>query len=240
MSTSGYEQIYARVVIDAKEEITRFNAIKPSQTPALDPESTEVTTRQSSSALSFLGSAGFGSPSINAKFAGQLGAESLSHLETRNYGSRITQGDRDGVVWWGFNIDDPNEREAGKELDTLPSVEFEFLGKNASLPPRLHVEVASCWSSISSSENRQAWLQTWIGLAKSKGLLYSNLCQIVHLEIPSMLFEDCEYKSLTDVRQSSCHTQVKLFEGSHVVHIIPSVGFVDRTVPSGSEPIKYI
>ena len=142
------------MVIDAKEELTRVDAIKPSRTPAIGLESTEVTTRQSSSALGFSGSAGLGSPSIKGIFSGHLGAESSSYLETRNYGSRITQGDSYGVVWWGFNVDDPHAQEAGIELlDTLPSAEFEFLGKNASLPARLHVEVVSCWSLISSTES---------------------------------------------------------------------------------------
>ena len=128
--TTGYEQVHARVVIDAKEELTRVDAIKPSRTLAIGPESTEVTTRQSSSALGFSGSAGFGSPSIKAMLSGHLGAESSSSMETRNYGSRITQGDSDGVFWWGSNVDDPHEQEAGIELfDTLPSAEFEFLEK---------------------------------------------------------------------------------------------------------------
>ena len=230
----GYEQVHARVMIDTKKELTRVDAIKPSRTPAIGLESTEVTTRQSSSALGFSGSAGFSSPSIKGVFSGHLGAESSSYLETRNYGSRITQGDSYGVVWWGFNIDDPHAQEAGIELlDTLPSAEFEFLGKNASLPARLHVEVVSCWSLISSLENRQSWIQAFIGLAKPKGLSYSNLCQIVQLEIPSTLLEDCEYMSLTHVTQSGCHTQVKL-EGSHPVHVTPSIVFLDGPVPPDS------
>ena len=188
------------MVIDTNEELTRVDAIKPSRTAAIGVESTEVTTRQSSSALGVSGSGGFGSPSIKATFSGHLGAESLSYLEMRNYGSWITQGDSYGVVWWGFNIDDPHAQEAGIELlDTLPSAEFEFLGKNASLPAWVHVEVSSCWSLISSTENRQSWLLALIGLAKPKGLSYSNLCQIIQLEMPSTLLEDCKYMSLTDV-----------------------------------------
>ena len=54
-------------------------------------------------------------------------------------------------------MDDPHAQGAGVELlDTLPSAEFEILGKNASLPARLHVEVVSCWSLISSCENKQS------------------------------------------------------------------------------------
>ena len=213
-----------------------MDAVKPSRTPATGLESTEVTTRQSVSALGFSGSAGFGLPSFEAMFSGHVGAKSSSHLETRNYGSRITQGDSYGVAWWGFNIDDPYEQEAGKELflDSLPSAEFEFLGKDASLPARVHVEVASCWSLISSTENRQSWIQAVIGPAKPKDLSYSNLCQIIQLEIPSTLQERCQYMSLTDVKQSGCHTQVKLFEGSDLVHITPSVLFLDGPVPPGS------
>ena len=155
---------------------------------------------------------GFGSPPIKTMFSGHLGTESSSYLEMRSYGSQITQGNSDGVVWWGFNIDNPYEQEAGKELflDTLPSAEFEFFGKNASLPARVHIEVTSCWSLISSTENRQSWLQALVRLAKPKGVSYSNLCQIVRLEIPSTLLEDCEYKSLTDMKQSGCCTQGKL------------------------------
>jgi hypothetical protein len=222
------------VVIDAKEELTRVDAIKPSRTPAIGPESTEVTARQSAHGLS--GSVGFGSPPIKAMFSGHLGAESSWHLERRNYGSRITQGDRDGVVWWGFNIDDPHEQEAGKELflDTLPSAEFEFLGKKASHPAQMHLEVTSCWSLISSTENRLSWLQALVGLAKAKGLSYSNLCQMVRLEIPSTLLEDYEYKSLTDVKQSGCLTQHKLFEGPDSVHITPSVLILNMPVPPDS------
>ena len=224
------------MVIDTKKELTSVDSIKPCRTPAIGPESTEVTTRQSSSALGFSGSAGLGSPSIKAMFSGHLGTKSLSHLETRNYGSRITQGDSDGIVWWRFNIDDPNEREAGKELflDTLPSAEIEFLGENASLPARVHVQVTSCWSLISSTENRQSWLQALIGLAKRKGLSYSNLCQMVQLEIPSTLLKTCRYMSHTDVTQSGCHTQVKLFEGSDSAQITPSILFLDGPVPPDS------
>ena len=82
---------------------------------------------------------------------------------------------------------------------------------------------------VSSMENRQSWLQASIGLAKPKGLSYSNLCQIVRLEIPSMLLEDC-----TDVTQSGCHTQVKLFKGSDSVQLTPSVLFLDGPVPPDS------
>jgi hypothetical protein len=103
------------------------------------------------------------------------------------------------VSFGGVQRRRPTVQEAGIEfLDTPPSVEFEFLGKNASLPARLHVEVASCWSLISSIENRQSWITALIGLAKPKGLSYSNLCQIVQLEIPSTPREDCEYMPLTD------------------------------------------
>ena len=219
------------MVINTKEELTRVDAIKPSRTAAIGPESTKVTTRRSARGLS--GSVGFGSPLIKAMFSGHLGTESLSYLETRSYGSRVTQGDSDGVVWWGFNIDDPYEQQAGKELfrDTLPSAEFEFFGKNASLPARVHVEVTSCWSLISSTENRQSWLQALVGLAKPKGVSYSNLCQIIRLQIPSTLLENCEYKSLTDVKQSGCCTQGKLYKGPDSVAITPSVLFLDEPVP---------
>ena len=219
-------------MIDAKEKLTRMEGIKPVQTPAIGPKSTEVTTRRSSSALGF-SSSSVGSPSIKAMFSG----ESSSYLVMTKYGSRITQGDKDGLVWWGFNVDDPNEREAGKELNTLPTVEFEFYKENASLPAQLHVEVASVWTLIPSNKNK---LQELIRMAKPKGLSYSNLCQVVQLQIPSTLLEDCHYKSLTDMLPSGNDRPPQVeHEAPHLV-IAPSVGSVDRPVLSGSEPIEYI
>ena len=65
-------------------------------------------------------------------------------------------------------------------------------------------------------------MQALIKLAKPQGLSYTNLCQIVNLEIPSTLLEVCEYMSLTHVTRSGCHPQVK-FEESHPICLIPSV-----------------
>ena len=232
--TMGYEQIYARVVIDTKEELTEVCAVKPSRTPKIGPGSTEVETQQSSSALDFSGL------SIQPILSGHLGTESFSYL-IRNHGSRITQGDGDGVIWWGFDIDDPHERGAGKELlDILPSVEFEFIGENASLPEWLHVEVASVWSLISSNKlKKQSW-QELINVAKPKGLSHSNLCQIVQLEIPSVLLKNCKYKSIIEVPSRDPTPDIKLFRGSDLVRINTSVRFSDGPVPPGSEPFKYI
>ena len=63
----------------------------------------------------------------------------------------------------------------------------------------------SCWSLISSF--KKSWIQALIELAKLQGLSYTNLCQIVNLEIPSTLLEVCKYMSLTHVTRSGCHPQ---------------------------------
>lgn len=112
-TTVSYEQVHAIMVMDAKEELKRVDVIKPPQTPAICFKSTGVTTRQSSSILGFSSSVVFGSPFMKAMVSGHLGAESLSYLEMRNYGSWITQCNSHGVVWWGLNIDDPHAQESG-------------------------------------------------------------------------------------------------------------------------------
>ena len=137
--------------IDTKNEATRVESFRPYPTPKITPGSTEITTGRRGSAVGLSGSVGF--PSTYGTVSGHVGTSSSSYLvETRNYGTRITQGESDGKVWWGFNIDDLHEREAGKDLhDILPRVELVFMGDNASLPEQLHVEVASFWSLVPTS-----------------------------------------------------------------------------------------
>ena len=100
----------------------------------------------------------FGITTATGTLVGSQTNETSSSAEVKKFTSRITQFDRRGVVLWGFSIDDPYERERGVGLneDTLPSVEFEFLGDGAPPPPPelFRVEVTSCWSLISGNKRR--------------------------------------------------------------------------------------
>ena len=121
--------------------------------------------------------------------------------ESTKHHSRITEDYSDGVVSWGFCVDDTRERETGIRFGAhraLPSVNFKFYGMSDSVPPppppkRLDVLVKSCWSLIPRADcSRDA---AWVSL--SKGLFprlpacevpsYSNFCQVVILEVPSDL-----------------------------------------------------
>jgi len=70
--------------------------------------------------------------------------------------SAVTEDYSDGVVSWGFCVDDAHERQAGIGFGahrTLPSVNFKFYGMTDSDPPppppkRFDVLVKSCWSLI--------------------------------------------------------------------------------------------
>ena len=144
----------------------------------------------------------FGITTATGTLVGSRTNETSSSAEVKKFTSRITQFDRRGVVLWGFSIDDPYERERGVGLneDTLPSVEFEFLGDGAPPPPPelFRIEVTSCWSLISGSKRRAP---SWFSQpGRPKAPSHSVLCQVVVLEIPTRrLSESSEYVATLDV-----------------------------------------
>jgi hypothetical protein len=132
--------------------------------------------------------------------------EETTGSEKKRYTSRITQQEVHGVVWWGFNIDDPNEREDGIDMpdDILPAVHFNFVGNSkipAPPPERMDIVIASYWSIIPRSEPKSTWIRKLLHLTKSSGntqqaISYSNLLQIVALEtVPSDLPEQSHYNA---------------------------------------------
>lgn len=118
--------------------------------------------------------------------------------ESTKHHSRITEDYSDGVVSWGFCVDDTHERQTGIGLEAhrgLPSVNFKFYGITDSVPPppppkRLDVLIKSCWSLIPRADCSvdPAWISKGApGLPAYDVPLYSNFCQIVILEVPSDL-----------------------------------------------------
>ena len=162
---AAYEQVYVRVEIDAKDENNVFcTVLQPLQTLASDP------------------------------------------------GPRITERHHDGVVSWGFFVDDMNERRTGIEFGrsqrAFPSVDVEFFGPSnlgPPSPPSDHFEVllTSCWSLISPGHGSESYTTTswlsWLkglgsGTPASKVPFYSNLCQVVILEVPSTLSQEMPFR----------------------------------------------
>jgi len=162
-------------------------------------------------------------------------SEAASSSEQKRFNSRITEQSMLGLAWWGFNIDDPHEREEGIEMsnETLPSAEFEFLGNSdapSSLPEHLNIEVASYWSIITSSGHDLTWLKTL--LASKTG--YSNLCQVVTMAVPSNLSKRSTYKATLHVN-SGYRVRVR-HPGS--VEVIPLIRFGNDYTPVQSRDLR--
>ena len=138
---NGYEQIHIRVEIDAKQELAHVNVIKPFQSRASDREIKEITGSKRQSAVTLGGAAGLIKPSATLALSGSRANEASLSTEVKMLGSRVKQGNDDGVAWWEFWVDDAHEREAGLKFqeEALPEVAFEFIGESDGAPRGSHV-----------------------------------------------------------------------------------------------------
>ena len=249
----AYNQVYVGVEIDTKDENTKIDVLQPLKTPAFDQETKEITANKVAIGGTVAGSIGLGSsfqPTPTVSFSGTRSKEASSSTESKKHHSRITEEYSDGVVSWGFSVDDVNERQAGIGFGrhrSLPSVDFEFCGAEDVGPPppppeRFEVLVTSCWSLISPDENytTSGWFSWFKGLspgtAASKVPLYSNLCQVVILEVPSDLPQESLYKSVSEVNQSSSKTVVKR---PGLYKTTPAVLFLDGPPIESGKPFLF-
>ena len=140
--------------------------------------------------------------------------ELSSTKEVKVFNSKITQKDYNGAIWWEFIVDDPNQQQQGldlQELGTLPYVCCTFVGSSDDVPPPaapdlFGVEIMSCWSLIPSKSNPISLLASWLAFGNSEvkpPTPYSNLCQIMLLDLPSQLPEDSYYKAVAKATPSS-------------------------------------
>lgn len=182
----AYEQVYAGVEIDAKDEYTEIEVLQP-LTPGFNQATQEITAEKGTMGGTVVHSVAAVLPS--------------SSTESTKPHSRITEDYSDGVVSWGFCVDDTHERQTGIRFGAhraLPSVNFKFYGMSDSDPPppppkRFDVLVKSCWSLIppANCSIESAWVPMskglFPGLPAYEVLSYSNFCQFVILEVPSDL-----------------------------------------------------
>jgi len=73
-------------------------------------------------------------------------------------------------------------------------------------PDLFGVEVMSCWSLIPSNRNPLSLLASWLALGSSEvkpPTPYSNLCQIMLLDLPSQLPEESYYQAVAKATPSS-------------------------------------
>jgi hypothetical protein len=181
----AYEQIYAGVEVDAKDVYTDIEILRPS-TLSSNQTTQEIIADKVTMDGAVVRSVAAVLPSSST--------ESKHHY-------RITEDYSDGVVSWGFCVDDTHERQTGIEfgaLRALPSVNSKFYGVTDSgpLPPppkRFDVLVKSFWSLIPRADCSidSAWVSMTEGplpgLPAYEVRSYSNFCQVVILEVPSDL-----------------------------------------------------
>ena len=201
-----YKQFHARVVVDSKQVIAFSDYIKPKRTPESEREEKQSSSTKTGRTHSVAPSLTIG-PLPQGKLGGNSTwtNEKTTGSEKKRYTSRITQQEKHGVIWWGFNVDDLNEQEDGIDMpdDILPAVSFEFFGNSnipASPPKHMDIVIASYWSIIPQSEPKSTWIRKLLHLTKSssntQAISYSNLFQIVALETtPSSLPERSHYSA---------------------------------------------
>ena len=243
----AYEQVHVGVEINVNDENTEIDVLQPVKTLAFDQETKEVTADNVAMSGSVAGSLGILNPMPTMSFSGSSSRGASSSTESKKYHSRITEEYSDGIVSWGFSVDDPNERKSGIGFGrlhrALPSVDFEFCGEqDIGLPPpppkHFDVLVTSCWSLISpGGENYTAsnWF-SWFkelgqGMAASEIPLCSNLCQIVRLEVPSHLSQRSLYRSVLEVNQIGAKVVVVKRKGLY--DVTPTVKFLDAPIEYG-------
>jgi len=167
----AYGHFHLYVATDAHEETVLIDGLRPSHTQMYDKEVSSPSKRESSLAL------------MNAKLNHWLGFGAGADrtrgqaASTEATVSRITEAAMSSKAEWAFHITDPLGSGIALSPDQLPSAVFNFIGKtDIPAPPPTHVdvEILSFWSArnLDGSYGRPA---------------YSNICQIVNLEIPSNL-----------------------------------------------------
>ncbi|KIK04994.1 hypothetical protein K443DRAFT_91988 [Laccaria amethystina LaAM-08-1] len=216
VESAYYHLAHFRAEINTREKFTKFKNIKPASTRAVDSES-KVVEGNKHTLVATLGST-FGISSLKPtalfSISGTKGKESSSTKELKVFNSRIIQKDYNGATWWEFTVDDPNQQQQGldlEELGTLPCVSCTFVGSSDGTPPPsapdlFGVEVMSCWSLISLKSNPHSLLASWLALRSPEvkpPTPYSNLCQIMLLDLPSQLPEDSYYKAVAKATPSS-------------------------------------
>lgn len=232
---AAYKQYYVRVTVDTQEENADVNIIKPLRTPAFDREVKGISGSKTNWSAGFGGTIGgiLGAiPTMTGTGTSTRAGEKSSSSEQKQFTSRITEDGKRGVAWWGFNIDDPFEQDKGIRMcdESLPSAKFKFLGKTKAPPPSLpkfvHVEVASYWSIPAGGG---PWLDIILKSAPKSGL-YSNLCQVVVLKIPSQLSEGYPYCATLHIDSAGMEIDESL-PANEPLEVYPSVQFGNK--PTG-------
>ncbi|KAF8816172.1 hypothetical protein BYT27DRAFT_7184994 [Phlegmacium glaucopus] len=209
-----YKQSHVGVEINTNDKNTDIGVLQPLKTPAYDHKMTETTTKNVTTNKTFGGSvtlAAMPTLSLSGNKSEQKNAGTAQEL--RKYHSMITERHSRGIVSWGFEVGDPIEKRAGIAFGgyrALPSVDFRFYGTSDVGPPppppeHFDVTITSSWSLLTPASNNRNRRTRASGLLssikKSKvPLVYSNLCQVVKLQLPSDQLQETFYRSVTSTK----------------------------------------
>ncbi|KDR68155.1 hypothetical protein GALMADRAFT_43716, partial [Galerina marginata CBS 339.88] len=206
----AYAQFYVRININSQQENAGVEGISPKRTPASEREEKQSSTTKKGKNRGMAVGLNIGpNPQLAMAGSATKTTERTIGLEKKRYTSRITEQHDDGVVEWGFSVDDLHEQERGIDMsdDILPSVCFEFVGDPKTPPPppeRMNIEITSYWSMIPTSGTENNWIHTFLNIPRTssdtQAISYSNICQIVALEmVPSALPLRSDYRATMHV-----------------------------------------
>lgn len=224
----GYRQSHIGVTIDSRVEtgqIARIESRHPMRTKAFDQEEKATSTTMKGEAISGGVAAALSMhPAVTANFNISANSGVNEAFERRKYNSSVTQHDHDGVIEWGFNIDDMNDQARGNHMgvERLPAVEFTFVNEANTLPTlprRMDIVISSYWSfHLKSAPNpqdtrsarrlRQFFKSSRSSSDSTQRISYSNLLQVVALEmVPDALPRDYQYNTKVRIRSDGVGPQ---------------------------------
>ena len=163
--------------------------------------------------------------------------------EKKRYNSAITENDKNGNIWWGFQIDDVNLQKWGIDTreDVLPAVHFNFVGdsKVPAPPPKfMDIAIMSYWSMGPLSELKKTWFHKFLHSFKFRSTaggdsghrdntpttFYSNLFQIVVLKADlSNLPEPSYYRARVKVRSGASGPPEVKRQAEDSLNVTPAV-----------------
>jgi len=195
----AHQQFYANVNIDIGERPFHVRNPKPESTPSQSNTMEQVQVQESSKGIQVNGALkGLGAlPSVDISAGGFRTTKLGSSQKVLVSMNRITQGQTETGIHWGYIVDDPGTAEKGLRLTSnpsnLPSATVTFLGKEKGItPPQdLNVKIDSYWMMPEAAIG-DGWLQ-W---SRGNQPILRDLCVRVnfnvapHLERSWTLFRD--------------------------------------------------
>ncbi|KDR76821.1 hypothetical protein GALMADRAFT_1328780 [Galerina marginata CBS 339.88] len=209
---AAYKQFYVSVTVNAGHENAGFYKYSPKRSLASEKEEKQLLTAKTGQTRSLAAALVIGPHPQATLTANKTKAdEKTSGFERKQLTSRIRQRDEDGMIQWGFDLDDVNEQEEGTDMsdNNLPTVCIEFPGDDPKAPPpppeRLGIEIGSYWSIRREGKKQSSWIRKILNLSSSSGgtqdIFYSNMCHIVALKAnPSVFPPRSDYAATIDVR----------------------------------------